>query len=130
MVILDTNIIIDHLRLPSTKPSVLIKLVQQQPKINLAISIISVQELYEGKSTQKPDKEQILLSLISPLKILPYTFDIASLAGQIIRDTSQPITFADAAIAATSIYHQIPLFTLNQKHFQPIPDLKLFQLNQ
>jgi predicted nucleic acid-binding protein len=126
MVVLDTNIIIDHLRLANKQESALIKFVKKHPKETLTISVISVQELYEGKSTKNRQKEQALLAVISPLKILPYTYEIAKLAGKIARDLSEPIelALADAAIAATTIFNEGKLFTLNKKDFQKIPHLK------
>lgn len=126
MVVLDTNIIIEHLRLQSkTQKSKLIKLVEYKPKETLAISIITIQELYEGKSTLNPVKEQSLLATISPLKILPYTYEIAQLAGEIARDLPRPIELADSAIAATAILSGSTLFTLNKKDFSSITNLRL-----
>lgn len=125
MVVLDTSIIIDHLRQPKKKPSRLIRLAKQKPKETLALSIISIQELYEGKSTQEPKKEQSLLATIAPLKILPYTYEIAQLAGEISRDLGRPLELADAAIAATTLIHNASLLTLNKKDFHGIKNLEL-----
>jgi tRNA(fMet)-specific endonuclease VapC len=131
MVILDTNIIIDHLRTISKQTdSKLVNLAKNQPKTSLALSTISIQELFEGQSTKSTSKLKDLLAIISPLKILPYTYDIAMLAGQIARDLPQPIEFADAAIAATAITHNAQLYTLNQKHFHQIPHLSLLKPTQ
>lgn len=129
MVILDTNIIIDHLRHTGKSDSILMKLVARHPKETLALCSISIQELYEGQSTRNSEKEKDLLATISPLRILPYTYDIAQRAGCIARDTKQPLELADAAIAATAIIQNAPLFTLNTKDFSPIPNLILFSLN-
>ncbi len=126
MVILDTNIIIDHLRQAKTKDSLLIKLAKQKPKEFLAISVVSIQELYEGKSTRSNREEQDLLATITPLKVLPYTYEIAKLAGEIARDLKHPIELADATIAATAIINGIQLFTLNKKDFRGIRNLELF----
>ena len=127
MVVLDTNIIIEHLRQPKTKESTLIKLVRKKPKEVLAISIITIQELYEGKSTKNKAKEQALLATISPLKILPYTYEVAQLAGEIARDLTRPIELADAAIAATAILNGAQLLTLNNKDFLGIKNLELLE---
>ena len=126
MVVLDTNIIVDHLRQPKTKESLLRKIAQQNPKETLAVSVISVQELYEGKSTRNSEKKQSMLATISPLKILPYTYETAKLAGQIARNLKKPIELADAAIAATSIINGAKLLTLNKKDFCQIKHLELF----
>lgn len=126
MVVLDTSIIIDHLRC-STGQSKLIRLVESHPHQELGISLITVQELYEGQSTLIEAKETDLITVLAGLKVLPYTFDVAKLAGTIARDLPHPIELADAAIASTAILNFCPLYTLNPKDFLPIPGLDLFQ---
>ncbi len=128
MVVLDTSIIIDHLRSNRQSKSALLLLVEHQPQTMLGISIISIQELYEGQSTRIIEKEKDLLAVLGPLKILPYSYTIAQSAGRLARDRSQPIELADAAIAATAIAHNAQLYTLNRKDFIRIPELKLFTL--
>ena len=41
---------------------------------------------------------------------------------------SHTLDIDDALIAATAIYHNIELFTLNTKDFKFIPNLKLYQI--
>ncbi len=125
MVILDTNIIIDHLRLRGSEKSYLRKLEEKFTKDLLAISILTVQELYSGQSTKDSKNEDYLLSTIGPIQILPYSYEIAELAGKISRDLQNPIDFADIAIAATTMILGGRLSTLNKKHFKDIPNLEL-----
>jgi predicted nucleic acid-binding protein len=125
MVVLDTNIIIDHLRQSPKKQTYLKKLVKKYNERNLFISIITIQEIYEGKNIAEKDKEEKFLSTISYLKILPYTFEVAQLAGEIARDSSNAIDLADAAIAATAIINGFDLFTLYKKDFVGIGNLQL-----
>lgn len=125
MVILDTSVIIDQLRRPP-KESYLFKLAQKLSKESFALSVLSVQELYGGESTRDTRREERMLATISPLKILPYTFEVAQLAGEIVRDLNRTIEFADAAIAATAIVNGGQLATLNKKDFLGIEDLELF----
>lgn len=126
MVILDTNIIIDHLRRSGARKSILEKLAKEPHQEALSVSIISVQELYEGQSTLKEEKEKDLFATMSPLALLPYTFEVAKLAGEIARDHRTGIDLADAAIAATTIINNGQLLTLNKKDFQGIKDLEFF----
>ena len=126
MVILDTSIIIDHIRQPEAKETHLMKIAQKVAKENLAISVITIQELYEGRSIRNRETEEYLLATISPLKILPYNYEVAQLAGEIARDLSRPIELADAAIAATAIINGASLFTLNKRHFTGIGDLNFY----
>lgn len=125
MVILDTNIIIDHLR-RSSDDSLLSKLSKNYSREEIGISVISLQELYEGKSTTSPTKENQMMAIIAQLNVLPYDVDVARLAGKIARDSKNIIDLADAAIAATAIINEANLCTLNEKHFQSIPNLELF----
>lgn len=62
----------------------------------------------------------------SPLKILPYTYEVAQLAGQIAIDLDQPIELADAAIVATTILNGASPQTINRKYFIDIKNLQLF----
>lgn len=125
MVILDTNILIDFLRRPEQTNPPLAEFIKLYPQKTLAISMLTIQELYSGKSSRELTKEQLFLELISGMEILPYTYEIAQLAGEIIRDLGRSLGFPDAAIAATAILNKGSLFTLNQKDFQGIKGLKL-----
>lgn len=126
MVILDTSIIIDHLRRPPEE-SVLIQLFEHHTGETFGISVVTIQELYEGKSTRDERKEHHLLSTLGSLEILPYNTEVAKIAGKIARDVTHPIDFADAAIAATAITSGGALCTLNEKHFKNIPHLELVE---
>jgi len=127
MVVIDTSIIIEHLR-TSSSTSTLMEIASKYDKSNLAISVITIQELYEGKSSKNKQKEQFLLATISPLKILSYTYDIAKFAGQIARDLPRSIELANCAIASTCILNNAKLATLNKKDFVGIKGLKLESL--
>jgi len=129
MVIIDTSVIIDHLRsVNDKKNTVLVNFVKNHPKEILAISLLSIQELYEGQSTKFKLKEQQLLAIISPLKILDYTFEIAQKAGKLARDLPQNISLADAAIATTCMVYDCGLLTLDKKDFGQIKGLNLVEI--
>ncbi|MDO8497998.1 MAG: PIN domain-containing protein [bacterium] len=128
MVILDTNIIIDHLRSKNDE-SLLMKLVKESKKEELGISVLTIQELYEGRSTQDEKKEEMMMTTIAPLKIYSYTYEIAKLAGEIARDIDKPIEFVDAGIAATAIVTGSKLCSLNKKDFSDIQDLMLHEID-
>jgi len=90
--------------------------------------MLTIQKLYEGKSTKDKGKEKDMLATISPLTVLPYTYEIAQLAGEIARNLNRPQELADAAIAATAIVNSAQLATLNTKDFINITDLELLKL--
>lgn len=126
MVILDTSIIIDHVRQPG-KESYLTRFIKQFPTETLGVSIVSIQELYEGKSTRDAEKEEALLTTISLIEIVPYTYEVAEVAGKISRESKLPLGFPDAAIAATTIVNGTKLLTLNTKDFRGIENLELVE---
>jgi len=126
MVVLDTSIIIDHLRQKPGTITLLCKINRKEGRRNLFISVITIQELYEGKSTLSESKLKEMLSVIAPLEILEYNREIAEIAGTVARDSKTTIEFADTAIAATCVFNDSKLFTLNTNHFKDIPDLELY----
>ena len=103
------------------------KIAQEVARENLAISVVSIQELYAGKSTSDRESQAYLVAVIAPLRVLAYTYEIAQYAGEIMRDLPRPIVFADAAIAATALVNEASLLTLNRKDFEGIKNLDLIQ---
>lgn len=128
MVIIDTNLIIDHLRQQTSEDTILAVLSLKYPNGELTISTITIQEIFAGKSSlYKKPLEKIATTLAS-LTIVDYTIDISKLAGTLARDSKKNLQFADAAIAATCLHHQAQLATLNTKDFSGIPNLELLKL--
>lgn len=123
MVIIDTSILIDYLRRPESSPFK--KFVEQNKEEKLSISILTIQELYAGKSSKEALKENFFLNIINKMDVLPYTYKVAQLAGELTRDYDKNLEFPDAAIAATTILNKASLFTLNKKDFKGIKKLKL-----
>lgn len=125
MVVLDTSILIDALRQFKGHDPILREFIGLDSEDDLAISVLTIQELYAGKSSKDLKKEKLILAVISSLETLPYTYEVAKLAGEIARDLDRSIDLADAAIAATAILNKAKLFTLNKRDFQGIKGLKL-----
>ncbi|MBI4008722.1 PIN domain-containing protein [Candidatus Roizmanbacteria bacterium] len=120
-VLIDTDIIIDFLR---TKKGLLLDLyrLQSEEKLELYISSITALELFSGISSKK--LKLTLLELISTLKVVGITLDLAVFAGELKRDLQSSIPFADLLIGASALYIRAQLATHNQKHFKGIPKLK------
>jgi tRNA(fMet)-specific endonuclease VapC len=130
VVILDTSIIIDHIRQTRFgKKTFLDEVVKTEGYYNLGLSVVSVQELYGGRSTRIKEQEDVLLDVLCNFKILPLTFELAVFAGKIVRDSVVSVSFADALIAATAVYNGFSLFTLNKKDFLNIPNVSLYYMN-
>lgn len=131
MVIVDTCVLIDHIRLSKKSSSIVSafdQLLEVVARSNIAISILTVQELFSGKSSQSYKEFKRIENLIKQLTILTYDMRTALLAGQIERDSKSSIGFVDAALAATTIDNYYELYTLNTSHFQHVPNLHLFKI--
>lgn len=118
-VLLDTNIVIDHLRGRQAATSYVSSL--RRPP---ALSVITVMEIYAGARNR--DEERQIDRLVSGSKLLDVTADIARVAGQFIKhyERSHGLDDADALIAATAEHHALALATLNVKHFPMLRGLK------
>jgi len=122
--LLDTGWIIRHLRGAPAYTQTLRDLGAQ----NLAISVVSVAELYEGvHRADEPDAaERAVLTFLSDKAILPITQEICRLFGHHrahLRQHNQLIGDVDLFIAATCLHHNLTLLTTNLRHFQRIKGL-------
>jgi tRNA(fMet)-specific endonuclease VapC len=72
-------------------------------------------------------KERDVQILTEDISVLPFTAEVAAKAAQIYRQlksTNQLIEFRDIFIAATCLINDLPIATLNKRHFQRIKELK------
>ena len=123
--LLDSSIIVDYLRRKDKDQTILYKLIRDEAKNELYISIITHTECYAGKSIwESADVRKALEILLSGLKILSLDERNSEMAGKLKAQYNTNI--ADAIIAATSIIHNLYLVTLNTKDFEKIVDLRLF----
>jgi len=129
MIILDTNIIIDHLRQLTISLTIYQKLLRKYSRKSLGISTITIQELFVGQSTNSPKFQKHILNTITGIKIFSHNQSIAHRAGELMRDDNN-LTFADAGIAATALHYQARLATLNTKDFAGIKNLPLLSLSR
>lgn len=110
--LVDTDVLIDYLRGDSRAEEFL----ESNPDA-VFISSITVGELYQG--VIEGDERTALDSLISAFTILPVTEEIAKEGGLICRKYRKTHNsgLADCLIAATARRHDLPLISLNLKHF-------------
>ena len=125
MILCDTNIIIEILKGDEKT----IKIIESIGLENLAISSVTVMELYFG-SFNKRELNKIKKHL-KALNIVHFDKDISELAICMIESygKSHGLQIPDAIIAATALSFKMKLFTLNLKDFKYIDGLKL-QKNQ
>jgi len=125
--LLDTNICIYIIK---KKPQSVIKRFEKLKSGSVAISTITLSELYYGiAKSSKPDENMIALQeFISPLEVLDFTNVDALIYGKIrnsLEKKGSPIGAMDLLIAAIAKSQDLILVTNNTKEFSRIPELKI-----
>ncbi len=123
MILCDTNILIDLLRLNPVRIGQVDRFLPGQ----LAISLVTEAELINGARNQSELRG--IRQNVAGCIVLPLTESIGQAAIDLMYQyrLSHSLDFADALIAATAIAHGLPLFTLNRKHFQYLPGLIIYE---
>ena len=98
----------------------------------LAISIVTLAELYEGvyRSANPALAEGHLKDFLSGLSILGVNEEICRIFGRErakLRQKGTPIGDIDLLIASTSLHHDLVLLTDNVKHFKQVEGLKILR---
>ena len=121
-ILIDTSVVIDHFRKKNKQKSLLYELAKENL---LFLSAISKFEFLVGaKRTQIRQTKEI----IGGFYILSFNSHVADVASDIakkLRTKNKIIEFRDIFIAATAIANDMPLSTLNIKHFERIDALEL-----
>ena len=123
-VLIDTSIIIEYLRKTNKEKTLFWEIIN---KHECFISSVTVFELYSG--AKDINHHKALDIVLSHLTILPFDSKQAKIASSIfqkLKAKNKLIEFRDIFIASSAIEKQIPLATLNKKHFKRIDDLILF----
>jgi predicted nucleic acid-binding protein len=116
--VVDTSIFIEFLRAKDKTKTALFLI----PDTNhIYISAVTLYELLIGANT--PEKVNDIKILTQDLPVLSFNEDVAIRAAQIylmLRQQNKMIEFRDIFIAATCIVNNLPVKTLNLKHFERI----------
>ncbi|MBB5646683.1 type II toxin-antitoxin system VapC family toxin [Pedobacter cryoconitis] len=121
----DTGIFIEHLRAKDKLSTTLYKISEST---DIYVSAVTVYELYMGATNK--DKEKDVMVITENFTVLPFTDSVAQKAAELyhkLRLSNQMIEFRDIFIAATCIVHELPIVTLNKKHFKRIDGLKILR---
>ena len=126
--LVDTDHLIDHLK---DRPEA-VALLERHADDGLAVSIITVGELYEGAfNSEDPEHQlQVTRDALIGYNILGITDSIAEIFAQQrsrLRRQGQLISDLDLLIASTAIAHDLTLMTRNTRHFDRIARLTLYQ---
>ena len=100
----------------------------------MAVSIISLAELYEGIycSTKPIDNEKGVSDFLTSVSILGIDEEICKVFGKErgrLRKRGETVSDFDLLIAATCLYYNITLLTNNQKHFKLVKGLNILSLS-
>lgn len=121
--VIDTSVYIEFIRAADKSRSTLARMTTER---SATISAVTAFELWVGATNDS--KRADLQVLLEGVPVLPLTAEIASLSAQIylsLKRKSQLIEYRDIFIAATAMYHNVPLKTLNINHFSRIEGLTL-----
>jgi len=121
--VVDTSIFIEYLR---AKDKTKTELYLIADDVQIYISSVTLYELLMGAITT--DKVNDIKILTEDLPVLSFNEDAASQASEIyheLRHKNKVIEFRDIFIAATCIVNNLPVKTLNKKHFDRIKKLTI-----
>jgi tRNA(fMet)-specific endonuclease VapC len=121
--VIDSSLFIEFFR---TKDRSKTALAQLPAGTATFISAVSIFELFVGANT--PEKVRATLQMLNGIQVLPLDEEVAKLAGRLfdeLQRSGQALEFRDVMIAATAIFHEMPIKTLNIRHFSRIPGLVL-----
>jgi predicted nucleic acid-binding protein len=125
-VVVDTSILIDHLRQGSDRFLRLTEL-QDEGKIKILVPYIVVTELFVGKSTREKKTEKSLDKFLSGFELVRMSYRSSKKAGELIREYPGINDAYDLLIAAIALEKKAYVYTLNVKHFKSIKGLKLYE---
>lgn len=123
VVLLDTSVLIEYYRKKDKSKAILFNLSKTYPEF--VISAVTYFEIYTGAS---PDQLEFWNSFFSQISVLPFSAEVSAEAVKIdaaLKKKRKQIAIADLFIAATALFHNLPVATLNQKHFERIDNLEV-----
>ena len=123
IILADTSILIDFFRKTDKSNSHLIALVRQD--YIFCISAITEYEIYTGATESQIHYWQ---EFLKKTQVLAFDKDVVKVAVRVSKELKRKrkqIGIADLFIAATAIDNNMPLATLNRKHFDRIENLQI-----
>ena len=134
--ILDTGILIAGERRKETVKQVIERVQAALGEAEAALSTVSIVELTHGiyRARTDADRERrkaFCDELCRDMIVHPVSVEIAQLAGRIEGEQAAKgiaIAFEDLVIGATALYLGFDVATLNVKHFERVPGLKIVAL--
>ena len=134
--ILDTGILIESERRGEAIEDILQRTRAAHGEIDVALSTVSVVELTHGIYRARTEADRVRRPVFADgvfhgLIVHPLSLEIAQLAGRIEGEQAAKgitIDFEDLVIGSTALHLGFDVATINVKHFQKIPGLKIVTL--
>lgn len=124
-ILVDTSVIIDYLRRKEKDKSLFYQVFSEE-KHQPVIALVTVTELWAGKSMERKENLKFVEKLIEKCEMLFPNLKTAKTAGEILRKTDPKISIQDAQIAALALENKLLLLTLNKKDFQRVKRIKFY----
>ena len=125
VIMVDTSILIDYYRKTDKNKTIWISLVRQG--YEFAISSITKYEIYSGATKSQLQFWNDVLIAISVIPFDESSVDKAVEINNMLKRKRKQIDLADLFIAATAMNYNLPIATLNKKHFERIEGLTLVE---
>ena len=125
IICLDTSVLIDFYRIKDKTKSLFFKLTEEYTFF--AVSAVTEYELYLGNSQEQ---NVFWNDFFSRIIVLPFDSKAVKQAVNIYKQLKQQnklIDMPDIIIAGTVLQNNMPLATLNRKHFERINGLVLYE---
>jgi tRNA(fMet)-specific endonuclease VapC len=124
--LIDTDWVIDHFH----SVEKVVEKLEELASDGLAVSIISLAELYEGiyYSTDPIENEVALKGFLSGISVIGIDEGICKVFGKQrgeLRLKGKLISDFDLFIASTCIYHNLTLLTNNRRHYEAVEKLRI-----
>ncbi|MDR2147435.1 MAG: type II toxin-antitoxin system VapC family toxin [Tannerella sp.] len=123
LICLDTSVLIDYYRKKNKAKSLFYQLTERY--MLFSVSAISEYEIYMGST----EIQNIFWNeFFDKITIFPFDSKTAQIAVKIqqnLKRANKVVDIPDLLIAATAIRNNLPLATLNRKHFERIDGLQI-----
>jgi predicted nucleic acid-binding protein len=120
---LDASVLIDYFRKKNKEDTLFVATVRQYD--SRLISVVAKLEVFYGC---RPELVAHWQTVFAPMTVVPFTDDMVAQSHDIVLNLKRKsllIDIEDIMIAATALVLEVPLATLNRKHFERIDGLTL-----
>lgn len=125
VILADTSILIDYYRKTDKSKTIWLKLAEEG--YNFAISVITKYEISTGVTQQQITFWDSIFSQVQIIDLDEACINHAVTINQQLKKKRKQINIADLFIAATAKAYDLPLATLNFRHFQRVDSIILIE---